>query len=136
MPIRMTLDECLLICRYYESLQWHINTVRPTGEFKAMDGLTSYAEDQDPGVMQEGLNSQLYIQINQRVIVLRVELYIKFGSALQHLVCFICNKQGHYSRLCQSQSTTTNTPNSNRNTRGSWCGRGRGNRGWIQMCCI
>ena len=40
MPIRMTLEECLLICRHCESLQWHINTVRPTGEFKAMDGLT------------------------------------------------------------------------------------------------
>ena len=41
MPIRMTLEECLLICRHYASLQWHINTVRPTGsEIKAMDGLT------------------------------------------------------------------------------------------------
>ena len=40
MPIRMTPGECLLICRHYESLQWHINTVRPTGgEIKAMDGL-------------------------------------------------------------------------------------------------
>ena len=36
-----------------------------------------------------------------------------------------CNKQGHFSRLCRS---TTSTPSSNRNTRGSWCGRGRGNR--------
>ena len=41
MPIWMMLEECLLICRHYESLQWHINTVRPTGnEIKAMDGLT------------------------------------------------------------------------------------------------
>ena len=40
MPIRMMLEECLLICRHHESLQWHINTVRPTGnEIKAMDGL-------------------------------------------------------------------------------------------------
>ena len=39
MPIRMTLKQCLLICRHYESLQRHINTVRPTGEFKAMDDL-------------------------------------------------------------------------------------------------
>ena len=38
-PIRMMLEECLLICRHYESLQWHINTVRPTGEIKTMDGL-------------------------------------------------------------------------------------------------
>ena len=30
MPIRMTLEECLLICRHYESLQWHINTVCPS----------------------------------------------------------------------------------------------------------
>ena len=42
------------------------------------------AQDQDPGVIQEGLNSQLYFQINQRVNVLHVELYIKLGSALQH----------------------------------------------------
>ena len=49
------------------------------------------AQDQDPGVMQEGLNSpQLYVQIDQRVIVLHVELYIKSGSALQHLL-FVSN---------------------------------------------
>ena len=40
MPISMMLEECLLTCRHYESLQWHINTVRPTGEIKAIDGLT------------------------------------------------------------------------------------------------
>ena len=41
MPIRMTPEECLLICHHCESLQWHINTIRPTGDgvFKAMDGL-------------------------------------------------------------------------------------------------
>ena len=39
MPIRMTLEEYLLTCRHYESLQWHINTVRPTDEFKAVDDL-------------------------------------------------------------------------------------------------
>ena len=48
-------------------------------------------QDQDPGVMQEGLNSpQLYVQIDQRVIVLHVELYTKLGSALQHLL-FVSN---------------------------------------------
>ena len=39
MHIQMTVEECLLICRHYESLQWHVNTVRPTGEIKAMGGL-------------------------------------------------------------------------------------------------
>ena len=40
-------------------------------------------------------------------------------------VCFKCNKQGHFSRLCQS--TTINQPSFNKNIRGSWRGRGRGN---------
>ena len=41
MPIRMTHEECLRTCHHYESLQWHINTIRPTGDnsIKAMDGL-------------------------------------------------------------------------------------------------
>ena len=30
MPTQIMLAECLLICRHYESLQWHVNIVRPT----------------------------------------------------------------------------------------------------------
>ena len=46
-------------------------------------------------------------------------------------VCFKSDKQGHYTRQHHSkiQSTMPSTLNSNRNTRGSWCGRGRGGRG-------
>ena len=45
-------------------------------------------------------------------------------------VCFKCNKRGHYAKLCHSKvQSTTSTLTSNRNTRGSWCGRGRGGRG-------
>ena len=39
MPIRMTLEECLLICQHYESLQWHINTIHPSNDVCTMDGL-------------------------------------------------------------------------------------------------
>ena len=40
MSILMTLEECLLICSHYESLQWHVNIVRPTGgDISSMDGL-------------------------------------------------------------------------------------------------
>ena len=49
------------------------------------------AQDQVPRVIQEGLNSyHLYIQIDQRLNVLHVELYIKPGSALLHLL-FVLN---------------------------------------------
>ena len=47
------------------------------------------AQDQDPRVMQEGL-LQLYIQIDQRMIVLHLELYTELGSALHHLL-FVLN---------------------------------------------
>ena len=40
-------------------------------------------------------------------------------------ICFKCNKQGHFSRLCLS--TTISRPNFNRNIRESWHARGRGN---------
>ena len=44
--------------------------------------------------------------------------------------CYKCNKQGHYAKLCHFRiHSTTSAPCSNRNTRGSWCGRGRGSRG-------
>ena len=46
-------------------------------------------QDQDQEVIQEGL-LQLYVQINQRIIVLHVELYTKLGSALHHLL-FVLN---------------------------------------------
>ena len=39
MPIRMGLEECLLICCHYESLQWHINTVHPGSEVRTMDDI-------------------------------------------------------------------------------------------------
>ena len=45
-------------------------------------------------------------------------------------VCYRCNKQDHYAKLCHSRiQSTTSALNSNRNTRGSWHGRGRGGRG-------
>ena len=120
----MTLEECLLICRH-ESLQWHINTVRPTGEIKAMDGLAR----QCPRPKSRGGNNTRRSQ--QSVCPDRPKNEcIACGTSHQvgecpamSSVCFKCNKQGHFSRLCRS---TMSTPSSNRNTRGSWCGRGRG----------
>ena len=52
-------------------------------------------------------------------------------------VCFKCNKQGHYTKLCNSKvQSTTSAPNSNRNIRESWHGRGRGCRGCGSKCAV
>ena len=51
--------------------------------------------------------------------------------------CSKCNKQGHYAKLCHSRNpSTTSVPTSNRKTRGSWCGRGRGGRGHGSRCTV
>ena len=47
------------------------------------------AQDPDPRVMQEDL-LQLYTQIDQRMIVLHVELYTKLESAV-HCLLFVLN---------------------------------------------
>ena len=85
--------------------------------------------DQDQEVIQEGL-LQLYVQINQRMIVLHVGLYTKLGSAL-HRLLFVLNVTNEaIMPNCHSKvQSTTSMPTSNRNTRGSWHGRGRGGGG-------
>ena len=80
MPIRMTLEECLLICRHYKSLQWHTNTVRPAGDaVKAMDGL---ARRYSKSPCRRS-NSTVYPEKQKNV--LHVELYTKPVNALLHL---------------------------------------------------
>ena len=139
-PILMMLEECLLICRHYKSLQWHINTVRPTGEIKAMDGLArqhpkskSRGGSNTRGPQQSVHPDKPKSECTACGTVHQVGEFPATSS-----VCFKCNKQGHFSRLCQS--TTISTPGSNRNTRGSWCSQGRGsnrnNRGRGSKCAV
>ena len=56
---------------------------------KSKQWMVSQGNTQDQRVIQEGL-FQLYVQTNQRKIVLHVELYIKLGSAL-HCLQFVLN---------------------------------------------
>ena len=141
MPIQMTLEECLLICRHYKSLQWHINTVRPTGgEIKAMDGL---ARQHPKSKSRDGSNTR---RPQQSVHPDKPKTECTVCGTVHQVrecpvtssVCFKCNKQGHFSRLCWS--TTISTSGSNRNTRGSWHSRGRGsnrsNRGHGSKCAV
>ena len=101
----MTLEECLLICKHYESLQWHINTVRPSGsEIKAMDGLVR----QCPKAKSRGANNNNNARRCQQSVwpdKSRIECTAcgtihQVGECPATLsVCFKCNKQGHFSDL-------------------------------------
>ena len=126
MPIRMTLEECLLICRHNESLQWNINTVRPTGEIKAMDGLKRQCPRPRPRSNTRRSPSTVHPDKPKNGCTACGTLHQAGECPALSTVCFKCNKQGHYAKLCHSKiQSTTSTPNSNRNTRESWHGRSR-----------
>ena len=104
MPIQMTLEECLLICRHDKSLQWHINTARPTGEIRAMDGL---ARQCPKSKSRDGSNTRRPQQ-SPAVHPDRPKTECTACGTLHQVgecpatssVCFKCNKQGHFSKLC------------------------------------
>ena len=126
----MMLEECLLICRHYESLQWHINTVRPTDEFKAMDGLARQHPRSRSKSNTRRPPSTVCPDRPKNDCTACGTLHQVRECPASSIVCFKCNKQGHYAKLCHSKvQSTTSTPSSNRNTRGSWHSRGRGGRG-------
>ena len=128
MPIRMMLEECLLICRHYESLQWHINTVCPTGgEIKAIKGLTRRLP-RPKNVRRP--TSAVHPDKPKEDCTACGTLHQAGECPASSSVCFKCNKQGHYAKLCHSRiQSTTSMLTSNRNTRGSWHGKGRGGKG-------
>ena len=141
MPIQMTLEECLLICRHYESLQWHINIVRPTGgDIKTMDGLARQCPKSKPRGGSNTRRPQQSVHPDKpKTECTACGTVHQVGECpAMSSVCLKCNKQGHFSRLCLS--TTKSTPGSNRNTGGSWRGRGRGsnrsNRGHVSKRAV
>ena len=130
MPFRMTLEKCLLICRHYESPQWHINTVTPTGEFKAMDGLTKQRPRSRSKSNTRRPHSTVHPDRPKNDCTACGTLHQARECPASSTVCFKCNKQDHYAKLCHFKvQSTTSAPNFNRNTRGSWHSRGRGGRG-------
>ena len=105
----MMLEECLLICRHYESLQWHINTVRPTGEFKAMDGLTRQCPRSRSKSNTGRPPSTVHPDRPKNDCTACGALHQAGKCPASSTICFKCNKQGHYAKLCHSkvQSTTS-----------------------------
>ena len=95
--------------------------------------MVSQGNAQNQRVIQEGL-LQLYVQIN-------VELYTKLGSAL-HCLHFDLNATNKaFMPSCAipettSTKSTTSMLTSNRSSRGSWHGRGRGGRGHGSRCAV
>ena len=129
MPIKIMLEECLLICQHYESLQWHINTIRPTGgEIEAMDGLARHC----PRPKNVKRPTSTVQPDKSKKDCTACEILHQAGECpASSQVCQKYNTQGHYAKLCCSirNQSVISALTSYRNTRGSWPGRGRSSRG-------
>ena len=101
MPIRMMLEECLLVCRHYESLQWHINTVRPTCEIRTMDGLTRWCPrpSSKSNTRRPQQLSSVHPDRPKTECTACGTIHQAGECPAASVVCFKCNKSGHYVML-------------------------------------
>ena len=133
MPKHLTLRDCLKICHHYESLQYHLNVVKPTD--KPVESITkcfSRGEKQQPpsakrtGTLRSQPSTKPANSANSTVQCSNCGMtHPKDRCQAYRSICFKCNRIGHYSSVCRSSSSssTQNTRQFNR-----FNGRGRSSR--------
>ena len=135
MPKHLTLHDCLKICHHYESLQYHLNVVKPTD--KPVESITKCHFNRggkQPLAKKTGTfrgqpstkpanSTSNTVQCSNCGTTHPKDRCPTYRSA-----CFKCNRMGHYSSECRS---TNSSFNSTQNTRqfNRFCCRGRTPRG-------
>ena len=134
MPKHLTLHDCLKICCHYESLQYHLNAVKPTE--KPVESITKHHFNR--GGMQPSTkktcvfrgqpNAKPVNSTNNTVQCSNCGTTHPKNQCLAYQVtCFKCNRIGHYTTKCRANSSSNSTQNTRQFTR--FCGRGRAPRG-------
>ena len=131
MPKHLTLQDCFKICCHYESLQYHLNVVKPTD--KPVESITKChfnrgGKQQQPSAKKTGTfrgqpSTRPANSSNGTVPCSNCGMtHPKDRCPAYWSICFKCNRIGHYSSVCRSSSSssTQNTRQFNR-----FCGRGR-----------
>ena len=134
MPRHLTLHVCLKICHHYESLQYHLNVVKPTD--KPVKSITKHHPNrggkQQPSAKKTGaFRSQSSTRpANSTNNTVQCSNCCTTHPKNQHpayqVTCFKCNRIGHYATECRASS-----PNSTQNSRlfTRFRGRGRSSQG-------
>ena len=105
-PITLTLDQCLSICRHYESLKFHLDTIKP----KTVEYLQKrHSKSKGCGHGQGSSSHQLTPKPGKgRGNPGKSECSncgkIHQGNVcpVRRSVCYGCNKRGHFKTMCHS----------------------------------
>ena len=121
MPKHLILYDCLKICCHYESLQYHLNIVKPTD--KLVESITKHhfnrgGKQSSAGAKKTGAfrgqpNAKPVSPTNNTVQCSNCgTTHLKNQCPASRVTCFKCNRIGHYANECRSSSS-----NSTQNTR-------------------
>ena len=112
LPKHLTLCDCLKICHHYESLQYHLNVVRPMD--KPVESISNHhfnkgGKQHQVGPKKSGaLRNQPTERSSNSTNNTSPCSNCRMKHAKNH-TCFKCNKIGHFTSVCRSSSSTQNT---------------------------
>ena len=123
MPITLMLDQCLSICRHYESLKYHLETIKPRS--------VEYLQKRHNKSKGHGHGRGGYIpQSTTKPGIGRGrgttpatgnkcpscgKIHGDNGCPAKNSVCFGCNKKGHFKMMCYSRKTQSWSCSSHQN---------------------
>ena len=130
MPKHLTLHDCLKICHHYESLQYHLNVVKPTD--KPVESITKRHFNRggkQPSAKKSGTfrGQPCTKPANSTNNTVQCSncgtTHPKNQCPAYPVTCFKCNRIGHDATECRANSSSSSTQNTRQFTR--FHGRGR-----------
>ena len=104
-PITLTLDQCLSICRHYESLKYHLETIKPRSvEYLQKRHNKSKGHGHGGYIPQPtakpGTGRGRGTPTTGNKCQSCGKIHGNNGCPAKNSVCFGCNKKGHFKMMC------------------------------------
>ena len=118
MPKHLILHDCLNICHHYESLQYHLNVVKPTD--KSVESITKHrfnrggkqSSAKKTGTFRGQPSAKPVNSTNNTVQCSNCgTTHPKNQCPAYQVTCFKCNRTGHYATECRANNSSNSTQN-------------------------
>ena len=114
----LTLHDCFKICHHYESLQYHLNVVKPTD--KPVESITKHrfnrsgkqssARTKKTSMFRGQSNTKPVNSANNMAQCSNCgTTHPKHQCPAYRVTCFKCNRIGHYATECRANSSSRST---------------------------